>query len=84
MLLATRAAGLRVRGGRCSGLLARRGGTELTLSARAVVIADGGFPGDPELFRRHIGPRPELCPATPCRHRGRRRDPHGGSRPAPR
>ena len=40
--------------------LARRGGAELALSARAVVIADGGFPGDPELFRRHIGPRPDL------------------------
>jgi fumarate reductase flavoprotein subunit len=24
------------------------------------VIADGGFPADPELFRQHIGPRPEL------------------------
>ena len=27
--------------------------------SRATVIADGGFPGDSELFRRHIGPAPE-------------------------
>ena len=60
MLLATRATGLRIEGGRCIGLTARRGVAEIELSARAVVIADGGFPGDPELFRRHIGPRPEL------------------------
>ena len=60
MLLDTRAAGLRMQDGRCVGLTARHDGAELALSARAVVIADGGFPGDPELFRRHIGPRPEL------------------------
>ena len=53
------AAALRVEGGRCTGLMARRDGAELRSSARAVVIADGGFPGDPELFRRHIGPRPD-------------------------
>ena len=29
-------------------------------AAGAVVIADGGFPGNAELFRRHIGPRPDL------------------------
>ncbi|HEY1798962.1 MAG TPA: FAD-dependent oxidoreductase [Stellaceae bacterium] len=28
--------------------------------AGAVVIADGGFPASAELFRRHIGPRPDL------------------------
>jgi len=60
MLLATRATGLQMRDGRCIGLRARRGGAELSLSCRVVVIADGGFPADPELFRHHIGPRPEL------------------------
>jgi fumarate reductase flavoprotein subunit len=60
VLLATRATGLRMHEGRCVGVTARRNGAELALSARAVVIADGGFPGDAELFRRHIGPRPEL------------------------
>jgi fumarate reductase flavoprotein subunit len=59
MFLATRAAGLRMGGGRCVGLTARLGAAELSLQARAVVVADGGFPGDAELFRRHIGPSPE-------------------------
>ena len=63
MFLGTRARALRLDGGpgggRCTGVAASRAGTELTVAARAVVIADGGFPGDPELFRRHIGPRPE-------------------------
>jgi len=31
----------------------------VALSARAVVIADGGFQADPELMRAHISPRPE-------------------------
>lgn len=59
MLLGTRATALHMRGGRCTGLSARRDDAEIDLTARAVVIADGGFPADPELFRRHIGPRPE-------------------------
>jgi fumarate reductase flavoprotein subunit len=60
MLLATRATALLIREGGCRGVVVRREGAEVTLAARAVVIADGGFPGDPELFRRHIGPRPDL------------------------
>ncbi len=60
MFLGTRCAALRISGGHCTGLTARRGDTEFTLAARAVVIADGGFPASPELFRRHIGPHPEL------------------------
>lgn len=59
MFLGTRAAALRMANGRCTGIAARRGDSDVALGARAVVIADGGFPGDPELFRRHIGPRPE-------------------------
>ncbi|MGE5268174.1 MAG: FAD-dependent oxidoreductase [Thiohalocapsa sp.] len=59
MFFATRATGLRMERGRCVGVTARRGGEELALSAGAVVIADGGFPGDPDLFRRHIGQHPE-------------------------
>ena len=34
-------------------------GGRLTIGAGAVVIADGGFPGNPALFRKHIGPRPD-------------------------
>jgi fumarate reductase flavoprotein subunit len=59
MFLGTRATSLRLSDGRCTGVTATRAETELTISARAIVIADGGFPGDPELFRIHIGPSPE-------------------------
>jgi succinate dehydrogenase/fumarate reductase flavoprotein subunit len=59
MFLGTRATALRIADGRCTGVAASRAGVDLMLAARAVVIADGGFPGDPELFRRHIGPSPE-------------------------
>ena len=60
MFLGTRAQALRLADGRCTGVTALRAdGGEFTLSARAVVVADGGFPADPELFRRHIGPSPE-------------------------
>ena len=59
MFLGTRAAALRLLDGRCAGVMARRDGNDFPVSARAIVIADGGFPGDPELFRRHIGPHPE-------------------------
>jgi succinate dehydrogenase/fumarate reductase flavoprotein subunit len=59
MFLGTRAAALRMVGDHCAGVMARRDGADFPVSARAVVIADGGFPGDPELFRQHIGPSPE-------------------------
>jgi fumarate reductase flavoprotein subunit len=59
MFLGTRAAQLRMVGGRCTGVMARRNGADYPVTARAIVIADGGFLGDPELFRRHIGPHPE-------------------------
>jgi fumarate reductase flavoprotein subunit len=38
---------------------AERDGRAQVFRGRAVVIADGGFQADPELFRAHIGPRPE-------------------------
>ncbi|MEF9602040.1 FAD-dependent oxidoreductase [Paracoccus sp. PXZ] len=49
--------------GRCHGLDATRAdGEVLRIAAKSVVIADGGFQGDPELVREHISPRPErLC-----------------------
>lgn len=59
LFLGTRAIALRLRNGGCTGVVALRGDAERAFAARAVVIADGGFPGDPELFRRHIGPHPE-------------------------
>src|SRR5882672_9034258 len=60
MFLGTRATRLILAGGNCAGVSAQRGGADITFSAGAVVIADGGFPADPELFRQYIGPRPDL------------------------
>ncbi|MBV9827302.1 MAG: FAD-binding protein, partial [Alphaproteobacteria bacterium] len=59
MFLRTTAEALRMHDGQCTGLVARRDGIEINLTARTVVIADGGFPGDPELFRQYIGPSPD-------------------------
>ena len=59
LLLGTRAVALRLERGRVVGVAASKGGKVLDLSAGAVVIADGGFPGNAELFRKYIGPRPD-------------------------
>ena len=59
MLLGTRATALRIERGRCVGLVARRDDTHFNIGATAVVIADGGFPGNAALFRKYIGPRPD-------------------------
>lgn len=59
LLLGTRAASLRRERGRVAGVAAHRDGEVLEIGAGAVVIADGGFPGNAELFRQYIGPRPE-------------------------
>lgn len=39
---------------------ANRMGTATEYQARAVIIADGGFQANDELFRKYIGPRPDL------------------------
>ncbi len=59
MLLGTQAASLRVEGGRVVGIDSRAPSGDRTVLADAVVIADGGFPANHELFRRYIGPQPE-------------------------
>ena len=59
MFLGTRAVGLRIERGRCVGIEVRRSNERFEIDARATLIADGGFPGDAELFRKHIGPRPD-------------------------
>ena len=74
MFLGTRAESLRITGGRVVGVEARRGEGVLTLRANAVVIADGGFPGNAELFR----PRPRAD--APCWNGYRRRPEDGRSR----
>jgi len=60
LFLGARATALRIEHGRVAGLTARRDGAALDITAGAIVIADGGFPGSAELFRRYIGPRPDL------------------------
>ncbi|HWB48099.1 MAG TPA: FAD-dependent oxidoreductase [Stellaceae bacterium] len=60
MLLGTRAASLRIERGRVTGIDAEGTAAPLAVAAGAVVIADGGFPANHALFRRHIGPRPDL------------------------
>jgi fumarate reductase flavoprotein subunit len=59
MFLGARAQSLRVDRGRCVGIEAHRNTVGLDFTADAVVIADGGFPANAELFREHIGPRPD-------------------------
>ncbi|HEY3910086.1 MAG TPA: FAD-dependent oxidoreductase [Stellaceae bacterium] len=59
LLLGTRAATLRLERGQVVGVSARGDGEVRDISAGAVVIADGGFPGNAELFRQYIGPRPD-------------------------
>jgi len=59
LLLGARAASLRLERGRVVGLTAHKDGEVLEISAGAVVIADGGFPGNAELFRKFIGPCPD-------------------------
>jgi len=55
----TQAMALRMASGHCTGVTARDQNGETAFGGGAVVIADGGFPGSADLFRRHIGPHPE-------------------------
>jgi fumarate reductase flavoprotein subunit len=59
LLLEHRARDLIMRDGTCVGVEAEHNGTTIVFAASAVVLADGGFAGNDELFRRYIGPRPE-------------------------
>jgi fumarate reductase flavoprotein subunit len=59
LLFGTRAAALRLECGRVVGVTAQRNDDRLDIGAGAVVIADGGFPGNAELFCKYIGPHPE-------------------------
>ena len=55
----TRARDLIMEYGRCAGVVATRDGESHRFAARAVVLADGGFQGNPDLVRRFISKRPE-------------------------
>jgi fumarate reductase flavoprotein subunit len=59
LLLGARATSLRLEGSRVVGLTAHKAGAVLDIGADAVVVADGGFPGNAVLFRKYIGPRPD-------------------------
>jgi fumarate reductase flavoprotein subunit len=55
----SRALSLMVEHGRCCGVVANTAAGEVRLSARAVVVADGGFQGNPDLVRQYICAHPE-------------------------
>ena len=56
LLLGCRGRELIMRDGVCAGIEAEQNGQRVTLEAGAVVLADGGFAGNAELFRKYIGP----------------------------
>jgi fumarate reductase flavoprotein subunit len=59
LLLGARVHGLRVDAKRCVGVAVRQGTRPFDAKAGAVVLADGGFQGNPQLVRRFISPRPD-------------------------
>ncbi len=58
-------------------------GADVSLSARAVVIADGGFPGRPRVVPPAYRTAPRSGAAAPRRQRAWRRTAHGARRRAP-
>ena len=54
-----RAQSLIMDGNRCSGVLAQQATGEARYRTRAVVIADGGFPGNLDLLRQYVCAQPE-------------------------
>jgi len=65
ILRGTKAEALIVVGGACTGVEATRDGERLRIDAKAVAIADGGFPANREMVARYITPRADrvLCRA---------------------
>jgi fumarate reductase flavoprotein subunit len=59
LMLGTRARSLRMDGRRCVGIAADRAGASLAIDAPAVLLADGGFQGSPDLVQRFISPKPD-------------------------
>ena len=52
---ATTVTGLVMEGGRCTGVTAEHRGETLTYPARFVLLADGGFQANKDLYQSHIG-----------------------------
>ena len=59
LMLATRARGLCMDGKRCTGVHAEQRDRTLAVHAANVLLADGGFQGNPQLVGRFISPRPD-------------------------
>jgi fumarate reductase flavoprotein subunit len=59
MLRGTAATALMEKAGRCIGVEAQSAQGAQQLTARAIVLADGGFQGNPGLVRQHISNAPE-------------------------
>ncbi len=59
VMLGARATRLRMDQGRCIGVVAERAGQSTAIDAANVLLADGGFQGNPDLVRRFISPRPD-------------------------
>lgn len=57
--LGTKARKLLMENGKCVGVSVTRRGQDAEYRARNIVLADGGFQGNPDLVRRFISPRPE-------------------------
>jgi fumarate reductase flavoprotein subunit len=55
----TRAQDLVIENGACVGVKALRAGEPIEIRARHVLLADGGFQGNPDLVRRFISPKPD-------------------------
>jgi fumarate reductase flavoprotein subunit len=65
ILRGTKATALVIEGGACVGVDVLQTGQKLRISAKSVVIADGGFPANPALVAKYITPRADrvLCRA---------------------
>jgi fumarate reductase flavoprotein subunit len=65
VLRGTKAEALIVEGGVCAGVAVTCNGERLRIDAKAVVVADGGFPANREMIARFITPRADrvLCRA---------------------
>ncbi len=59
LLRGVRATGLVIEDGRCVGVTADGPQGPRTYRAHAVVLADGGFQGNPDMLRRFVGAHPE-------------------------
>lgn len=59
ILLGTRASGLIKNGDALAGIEATQNGRHVSIQAPVIVIADGGFQANPDMIRKHIGPRPD-------------------------